>query len=99
MRGRKSSIRYYDSKGGYFTEYQGKKYRLATGPDDGPSGPTFLKALDEFRKLMERAHAADAGGQNTVRVIFDLYLRRTGYTWAEFARRYPVLAKALAKRR
>jgi len=30
---------------------------------------------------------------------FDLYLRGNGYSWAEFARRYPVLAKALAKRR
>jgi integrase len=80
MRGRKSSIRYYDSKNGYFTEYQGKKYRLATGPDDGPSGPTFLKALDEFKKLMESAHAPEAGGQNTLRVIVDLYLRHVAET-------------------
>src|SRR4051794_12228385 len=30
---------------------------------------------------------------------FDLYLRRTGYAWTEFARRYPTLATALAARR
>ena len=29
---------------------------------------------------------------------FDLYLRASGYTWAEFAQRYPKLAKALAAR-
>jgi hypothetical protein len=29
---------------------------------------------------------------------FDLYLVRNGYSWAEFARRYPALAAALAKR-
>src|SRR5947209_1077985 len=80
MRGRKSSIRYYDSKNGYFTEYQGKKYRLATGPDDGPSGPTFLEALDGFKRLMEMAHAPQAGDGNTVRVVFDLYLRHVAET-------------------
>ncbi len=78
--GCKSSIRYYESKGGYFTEYRGKKHRLATGPDDGPAGPTFLEALGAFRRLMELAHAPAAGDQNTARVVFELYLRHVAET-------------------
>ena len=80
MRGRKSSIRYYESKNGYFTQFEGKKYRLSTGPKDGPTGPTFLEALDKFKKMMELAHAPQAGNQNTMRTIVELYLRHIDET-------------------
>jgi integrase len=74
--GRKSSVKYYPSKKGYFTIYQGQTHRLATGPDDGPCGPTFLAALTKFREIMELAHAPSAGNENTLRIIAELYLRQ-----------------------
>lgn len=37
-KGPKASVRYYASKGGYFTHSEGKKIRLADGPDDARNG-------------------------------------------------------------
>jgi integrase len=78
--GRKSSIRYYASKNGYFTIHRGQTHRLATGPDDAPTGPTFLTALDEFREIMQLANAPNAGDENTLRVISEMYLRHLAAT-------------------
>lgn len=72
-RGRKASVRYYASKGGYFTHYEGKKHRLADGPDDAPNGKTYLAALDKFRELMDVSNADTADQGNTVRIVVDLY--------------------------
>lgn len=80
-KGRKSSVRYYASKGGYFTHFEGQNVRLATGPDDAPKGPTYLQALDEFRRMMQVSSADTADQSNTVRVAVDLYgqhLERNG---------------------
>ena len=79
--GRRSGIRYFESKGGYFTNFEGSRYRLASGPDDAPKGPTYLAALEEFRKLMQVSTADTADQKNTVRVVVDLYgqhLERNG---------------------
>lgn len=81
QRGRKASVRYYASKGGYFTHFEGQNIRLATGPDDAPQGPTYLAALEEFRRLMQVGNADTADQANTVRVAVDLYgqyLERNG---------------------
>jgi integrase len=78
--GRKSSIKHYPSKNGYFTIYCGQTYRLATGPDDAPSGPTFLAAIDKFREIMELANALTSGGGNKLRVVAELYLRHLAET-------------------
>ena len=52
-RGKKPSIRYWESRSGYYC-WIGKDQRvLARGPKDDPTGPTFLTALDRFRKLLE----------------------------------------------
>ena len=67
MRGRKSSIRYYESKGGYFTHFEGRNIRLATRPDDAPRGPTYRAALREFGELMQVNTADTADQANTVR--------------------------------
>ncbi len=75
MAGRKSSIKHFESKNGYFTMYQGQRYRLATGPEDGPNGPTFLAALARFREIMELANAPTIAAGNTLRVVTELYLR------------------------
>jgi hypothetical protein len=80
-RGRKASVRYYASKGGYFTHFEGKNIRLPTGPDDAPSGPTYLAALTKFSELMQVSTADTADQANTVRIVVDLYgqhLERNG---------------------
>jgi integrase len=82
MAGRKSSITYYQSKGGFFTIHQGVTYRLATGPDDRPAGPTYLAALAEFGRVMELAQAPRAKNENTIRVVAELYLRHVAATKA-----------------
>lgn len=79
--GRKSSVRYFASKGAYFTNFEGKRYRLADGPDDAPKGPTYLAALRKFGELMSVEAADSADQANTVRVVVDLYgqhLERNG---------------------
>lgn len=81
VRGRKASVRYYASKGGYFTHFEGKNIRLADGPDDAPKGKTYLAALARFRELMQVSSADTADQENTVRVVVDLYgqhLERNG---------------------
>lgn len=71
---RKPSIRYYDSRGGYYTCHRGRQVRLATGPDDAPTGSTYLTALDAFKALLAFDGADQAGAANPVRVVVDLYL-------------------------
>jgi integrase len=81
QRGRKSSVRYYASKGGYFTHFEGKNIRLADGPDDAPKGKTYLAALACFQELMQVSNSDTADQGNTVRVVVDLYgqhLERNG---------------------
>lgn len=55
--GRKPSVRYWDTRNAYACYIDGERHFLARGPDDAPSGPTYLAALDQFRKLV----AKDAG--------------------------------------
>lgn len=51
-RGRKPSVRYWDSRGGYCAWISGKRELLAKGPKDDPRGPTYLEALGRFKKLL-----------------------------------------------
>jgi integrase len=74
MAGRKASVRYYPSRGAYFTTYRGKTHRLAEGPDDAPAGRTFLAALERFRQVMRAAEAGTAKDENTVRTVVDRYI-------------------------
>lgn len=81
QRGRKASVRYYASRGAYFTHFEGRQIKLAEGPDDAPKGPTYLAALREFGELMSVETADTADQENTVRVVVDLYgqhLERNG---------------------
>ena len=50
--GPKPSVRYWKSKKAYGCSIAGDQHFLARGPDDAPSGPTYLEALDRFRKLV-----------------------------------------------
>jgi hypothetical protein len=42
------------SRGAYCCWIGKDRHFLARGPDDAPGGPTFLAALDQFRKLLAR---------------------------------------------
>lgn len=75
-RGRKASVRYYASKDGYFTHFEGKNIRFADGPGDAPKGKTYLMALARFQELMQVDNADPAARGNTVRVVVDLYRQR-----------------------
>lgn len=75
MAGRKGNVRYYPSKHGYFTTFQGKTYRLADGPEDGPYGPTFLAALDAFKRIIRESTVGVAKDNNTVVTIIGRYLQ------------------------
>ncbi len=70
---RKPTIRFFESKNGYFTNFEGTRYRLADGPDDSPNGPNYLAALKRFGEIMQVQAADTADQTNTVRVIVDLY--------------------------
>jgi hypothetical protein len=52
--GRKPSVRYWESRKAYCCWIDGERHFLAHGPDDAPSGPTFLAALDQFKELLSK---------------------------------------------
>lgn len=54
---RPETVRYWASKKAYGCRIGPTQHFLARGPEDAPSGPTYLEALDKFRKLV----AKDAG--------------------------------------
>ncbi|HEX4611672.1 MAG TPA: hypothetical protein VH092_25980, partial [Urbifossiella sp.] len=45
-------MRYWKSRKAYACWIGPKRHFLSRGPDDAPSGPTYLAALDQFRKLV-----------------------------------------------
>ncbi len=74
---RRPQTRYYASRkgGGYFATIQGKLYELALGPDDAPTGSTYLEALARFREILQLGGVTQAGAQNTVRVVLETYMK------------------------
>lgn len=51
-RGKKPSIRCWKSCNACCCWINGEQHTLVRGPDDAPGGPTYLAALDQFRKLL-----------------------------------------------
>ena len=58
-----------------------------------------LKIAAQTAALVARRGLRHDGKLFKTKKAFEVYLRRSGYTWAEFASRYPTLARALAKRK
>jgi integrase len=56
-RGPKPTVRYWKSRKAYACWIGEDRHFLARGPDDAPNGPTYLAALDKFRKLMAKDEA------------------------------------------
>lgn len=50
--GPKPTVRYWASRKAYACWIGKDRHFLARGPDDAPSGPTYLEAIDRFRKLV-----------------------------------------------
>jgi integrase len=71
---RKASIRYFKSRGAYYTQLRGRQYKLATGPDDFPDGPTYKEAWERYWQLLSIDNVGVAGDTNTVRTICEAYL-------------------------
>jgi integrase len=51
---RTPQVRYFASRRAYYTQHRGRQVLLASGPKDGPEGPTYLAALQAFASLMTR---------------------------------------------
>ena len=49
---RTPKISYWESRGGYYTQWRGKQKLLAKGPKDEPHGPTFEAARKAFGRLV-----------------------------------------------
>jgi uncharacterized repeat protein (TIGR01451 family) len=58
-----------------------------------------LKVPTQSAALVKKRGLLYAGRLYKTRKAFDRYLRVNGHTWAEFARKYPGLSAALAKRK
>lgn len=55
----------------------GKQTLLASGPDDAPKGPTYLKALEDFQAILKNEARRKADGL-TVREVLEQYLKHIG---------------------
>lgn len=84
--GSKPSVCYWKSKRAYGCSIAGDQHFLARGSDDAPSGPTYLEALDKFRKLV-----AQDDGKGTddylVSALFNQYRAPEGHPQEQRVRR------------
>jgi len=74
---RRPQARYYSSRkgGGYFATVDGTLHELALGPDDAPTGPTYLEALGRFKEILQLGGVEKAKDANTVRVVLETYMK------------------------
>ncbi len=86
---RQSSVRYYESRKAYYTQFQSKQRLLASGPDDYPDGPTYKAALKAFGQLMATGAIEKAGDENQIQVILEKYMQhaQTRLAPSTYARR------------
>ena len=63
----KCHVRYFPSRGTAYCPSNSEQHKLAVGPDDGPTGPTFLEALKAYHEVHRFAAIGTAGDTNTVR--------------------------------
>jgi integrase len=55
---RTAQVRYYPSRGAYYTKIRGVQHLLASGPKDEPDGPTYKAAVLRFSQLLNLKPAA-----------------------------------------
>lgn len=66
-KGRKPQVKYFPSKGGYYTTYQGVRHTLARGPEDSPHGPTYQTAVKAYSALICRSEPEGKAAVLTMR--------------------------------
>jgi integrase len=100
---RKPQVRYFASRQGYYCQHRGRQHKLASGPDDAPTGPTYLVALAEFRNLLS-GEADGIDGNKTVVSVWDAFqaflvgyrsattLRFRSQAWKPFVARFGSMA-------
>jgi len=72
---RAPQINYFDKRGGYYTQVNGKQKRLATGPKDGPDGPTFKAAAAEFARVIGGIDPTTRKPKSEVGLVLAEYLQ------------------------
>jgi integrase len=72
---KKPSVRYFPSRGAYYCQHKGRQHKLAVGPDDSPTGPTFLAAVKQYGQILALDNAPRAKDENTLGTVFELYLQ------------------------
>jgi integrase len=80
---RKTTIRYWKSRNGYWCQFNNKQEHLASGPDDYPDGPTYAAARNAFNSLMAFGAVERAGDDNTVYVVLERYMDSVKKKWTE----------------
>src|SRR5437016_2848918 len=60
---RTPSIRYFESRQAYYTQFRGRQRLLATGPKDEPDGPTYKAAVIRFSQIIH-ADEVDRASDN-----------------------------------
>jgi integrase len=70
---RTPSIRYFESRKAYYTQYRSRQWLLAAGPKDEPDGPTYKKAVDQFSKIMHADEAQHAEDNSLVSAVIVRY--------------------------
>lgn len=77
---RRSTVRYYPSRSAYYTQIDGVQHWLATGPDDGPDGPTYKAATSAFARLVCADAVDRSGDENPVEAVLTRFLYSFGQT-------------------
>jgi integrase len=70
---RTSTIRYFKSRHGFYTQYQGRQHPLAQGEDDRPDGPVYLAAVRRFSQLMHATAVEKAADTSPVSAVIARY--------------------------
>ncbi len=65
---RTPGIRYFDSRGAYYTQHRGVQHLLAAGPKDEPDGPTYKEAARRFGEVMAADPTARAAADDALAV-------------------------------
>src|ERR1039457_6261363 len=72
-RGRKASVRYFESKNGFFGVVNGKRIRLVScDADDSPDGPHFMESVKKWIALTEMSNGKGTP-EYTLRALANSY--------------------------
>lgn len=92
--GPKPSVRYWASRKAYGCWIGPDQHILAKGPDDAPGGPTYLEALDQFRKLVAQDDKVGTDDYLIVRGICDYCDNRNKKAQTDAWKLYVAMAAA-----